>query len=763
MELPQRKQVAVMPKTGLYQKVREMVSGIQPKDSPELYQAMVDTAAAGMVTIDEQGTIQACNPALCRIFGYETDELIGQAIETLMPRAYARHHQAHLDRYREQGEATVMGRGREVKALRKTGEEFSVHLSVSEMTFAGARCFTGVVHDLSAAMIQARPGYNDQSWISNVLDHTPASLTVKDNDGRYLLLNRKAEQLFQVKADQVVGHTDAELFDPHWANTERHVEQDVIRSGCSRINIQPIVLQQQDYTLLVSKTPLHDASGHLLGVVSLSLDISALSSLQPHTSPSDAEMLDLLPQALALVADNGDILQANQAYAQRFGMNAAALQNCNLNVVESDRLVAEFQQLVAGVTPFVDVAEAGLAALRLQKTRLRDQVVILLSETSFAAEEEDAQTMEAPVALTNNAHFIASLSHELRTPLNSVIGFSQILKNGDLNRSQAEAVGMVERAGKHLVALVDQVLDLIKLEGNVYDIQHEAFALQPVINECLELVSSMRQRVEIHQAVTVESPWLRADRIRVKQILLNLLTNALKYNRNHHDICLEVNATADGRLELSVIDQGLGIANEYHDRVFQPFERLSASNSLIEGNGLGLVICRQLAEQMHGELNFTSVVGQGSTFTLTLPAADPLYGGFSTVNSPSSETQSVSLDALQRVLYIEDNAINARFVELGFQANEQVDITIASTGKEGVDKAIAQTPDVILLDMRLPDIHGLDVLKQLRQQPQLQHVRIYGVSADALPGDIHAAKDAGLDGYMTKPLDLHQLNAMICH
>lgn len=206
-------------------------------------------------------------------------------------------------------------------------------LSVSEMTFAGSRSFTGVVHDLSASVVHKRHGYSEQAWMANILDHTPLAVTVKDSDGRYLLMNRQAEQLFQIKADSAVGKQDMDLF----------------------------------------------TAGRLLGVVSVLLDISALSAVNQGKTDS-AELLNLLPQALAFVSEDGDILHANQAYAKRFGMNASAVQNCNLKVLESDQIVTEFQQLLSGEAPFVQITETGLAPLRLEKSQLEGQRVIVLSE-----------------------------------------------------------------------------------------------------------------------------------------------------------------------------------------------------------------------------------------------------------------------------------------------------------------------------------------------------------------------------------------------
>lgn len=750
----------------LYSKVRELVTGLNGKNDNELYQVMFDTAVAGMVTIDSRGCIQACNPALCQIFGYRSEELLGQSIELLMPSAYARNHQKQIDDYIKTGQATVVGLGREVMAMRKNGDEFMVHLSVSEMTFAGTRCFTGVVHDLSASIEQNQQRYRDQAWLGNVLDQTPAAVLVKDIDGRYLLLNRRAEDLFLTRAEQAVGHTDRELFDPHWASVEARTDNEVLTSGMPRVFVQPILQQGVSRNLLMSKNLLADGEGQPMGIVSLCIDISSLSALKVKEKNNDSSFLNLLPQALALISTDGDILQANQAYSQRFGMNVTAVQDCNLKVVETETVIQAFHKLLSSDMQEIQVEQKGLPGLTLQQYRLDGEEVVLLSSdippSNFSSEARDPLE-PGSTSLTDNAQFIASLSHELRTPLNSVIGFSQILKSDTLKPDQLEAVDMIERAGKHLVALVDQVLDLIKLEGAVAELQNEPFSLLPVIEECVELASSLEQqhRIQIQLDNDNGNPWAIGDRIRVKQIILNLITNALKYNRDNRVVVVEVMTMAEGHLRVCVNDEGIGIAEKRQDKIFVPFERLGAEHSAIEGNGLGLAICRQLAERMNGTLDFISVEGQGSSFWLELPTAQPLYSAGQAYRQQSE--RDFELDASRRVLYIEDNLINARFVELGFKSRENVDVTIAHSGQEGMDIALQQSPDVILLDMRLPDIHGLDLLKKLRDIPELKNARIYGVSADALPDHIDAAEDAGLDGYMTKPLDLNELNDMICH
>lgn len=794
----------------LYSKVRELVSGLGPRDDSDLYQALFDSAAAGMVTIDQWGAIQACNPALCQLFGYQAEELLGRGIECLMPDSFARQHQLHIEQYVKTGQASVMGRGREVTAQHKSGRQFPVQLSVSEMRFDGRLCFTGVVHDLSDSAARLPEQLRDQSWLANVIDHTPLAVTVKDVDGRYLLMNRQAEVLLDTRADLAAGKTDAELFDGHWAGMETRTDLEICRARQARLFVQPLNIKGHSRPLLINKSLLADSGQRPMGVVSLIQDISTLhprnrsnagklnlSSYSNHPNhPNDSnhpnhpshhnnsnavDMLDLLPQALAFVALDGAILSGNQAYAQRFGMSSHALQDCNLTVIETDAVARAFHQLLAGDRRETRVTEADQTRLRLQKQQWQgEELVVLFAEAPNALASDDADQPQqqlhqdrgrsASHSLTDNSHFIASLSHELRTPLNSVIGFSQILRASDIAADQLEAVGMIERAGKHLVALVDQVMDLIKLDGSVSDISEEAFALEPVIEECIELASPLefQHKIHIDYHCQLEQPWLMGDRVRVKQILLNLLTNAIKYNRADKTVEIRVEQYSPGQIRINVRDEGHGIDDDQRHKVFMPFERLGAEHSAVEGSGLGLAICRQLAERMQGSLDFHSIPGQGSTFWLQMPATAALYQR-QPVARANEPTQDFAIDAACRVLYIEDNYINARFVELGLKSHQHVDVMLAHTGQQGMDLALQQKPDVILLDMRLPDMHGLDLLKKLRAIPELRNAKIVGVSAEALPSHIRdsdqpgADGNMGLDGYMMKPVDLQELNEVILH
>ena len=369
--------------SGIYGRVRQMVTGLKSGD--ELYQVVFDTAAAGMVTINSKGLIQACNPALCRMFGYQLQELLGRNISILMPVTHSERHQSYIERYLTTGEASVMGRGRELVAMRKQGETFLIHLTVSEMNLAGDRSFTAIVHDLSDTLgsrAGSQPQQLDRAWLGTVLDQTPAAVTVKDIRGRYLLLNSRAEQVFGVTSAQAAGYTDAELFTEQWALLQQRTDEETRQAELPRTFIEPWggdSEQPAATTFLTSKNQLCDAAGQAMGIVSVLLDISSLPVIHRPADTSAAVLLNALPTPLALISTDGEVLQANAAYARRFGMSAASVVGCQIRLLEPDAMISRFERLLSG-DPSVSLtfAEEQLT-YQLQIHHWQDKKMVVLS------------------------------------------------------------------------------------------------------------------------------------------------------------------------------------------------------------------------------------------------------------------------------------------------------------------------------------------------------------------------------------------------
>ena len=365
--------------------------------------------------------------------------------------------------------------------------------------------------------------------------------------------------------------------------------------------------------------------------------------------------------------------------------------------------------------------------------------------------------------------FLSSMSHELRTPLNAIMGFGQMLQysGAALDAEQEDHVNEILKAGRHLLGLINEVLDLSKIESGQLDLSLEPVALHEVVQDCEWLIAAMAAERDITLELAVAEHWcVQADRMRLKQILLNLLSNAVKYNRPGGQVRISVQAQHGAEQGpqacISVIDTGNGISPEHQCQVFQPFNRLGAEGSNIEGTGIGLTICQRLATLMHGHISFESTVGMGSTFSVVLPllAGGPEPGHTSTVTPPPAPTEAPRDGAGQRVrprhsvLCVDDNPSNLKLMSHMLEQMPGVQVLQAHTPQLGIDLAQAYLPQLILLDINMPDMDGYKVLARLRTIESLRQVPIVAVTANALPKDVARGLAAGFEDYITKPLDV---------
>jgi PAS domain S-box-containing protein len=386
-------------------------------------------------------------------------------------------------------------------------------------------------------------------------------------------------------------------------------------------------------------------------------------------------------------------------------------------------------------------------------------------------EQRELQSMRTAATLAQQANFaksefLARMSHELRTPLNAILGFAEILEADTAPALPAVHRKRVERirsAGGHLLALINDLLDVSRIETGSLRLQVTAVNLTDEIREAIRLATAQAQarEVTLEWAQNTDKPgdvWVRGDATRLRQVVLNLLTNAVKYNRPHGKVFITLDAT-DAHVRLVVKDTGLGMTPQQLAQLFQPFNRLGKERSTIEGTGIGLAITQHLVELMGGEITVSSQIRAGSQFQVVLQAAQAhadiidAAAGESDVVAPFQDPHS------RRVLYIEDNAVNRALIEGYVSLRPGIALELAVNGQSGIDAALRHTPDLILVDMMLPDLHGLQVIEQLRRVPALQTVRCIAVSANAMPQQIDEAKTAGFDGYLTKPVSMTLLLA----
>ncbi len=366
---------------------------------------------------------------------------------------------------------------------------------------------------------------------------------------------------------------------------------------------------------------------------------------------------------------------------------------------------------------------------------------------------------ELRAANTAKNEFLSRVSHELRTPLGAISGFSELLGHTELESEQSEWVAMIYRASRHLADLVDEVLDLSRIESGNLSITLEPVALAVLFQDVLEL---MRPLAERHDVVLQQptSPggygYVVADKQRLKQVLINLVSNAIKYNRAGGHVQIRVEPGADDAVRIAVQDRGEGIDAESLQKLFVPFERLEAAASRVEGTGLGLALSRNLVEAMGGTLIATSTPGQGSVFSVTLPSGEP-----AAVERAVSEERAPlpvrEYDGPRRLLYIEDTVANLRLIEAILARRQAVTVMPAMMGQLGLDLAREHRPDLILLDMHLPDMTGEQVLKELQSDPATRDIPVIVLSADATEGHDAPLLAAGARRYLTKPVGVTAL------
>lgn len=393
--------------------------------------------------------------------------------------------------------------------------------------------------------------------------------------------------------------------------------------------------------------------------------------------------------------------------------------------------------------------------------------VVVVTRDITAQLQAERQLIEAK-ELSDQANqaksaFLASMSHELRTPLNAIIGFAQLLEMGKpvpLRPEQEEAVGHILNGGRHLLGLINEVLDLARIEAGKLDISSEILALDMVVAEAIALTgpSAIRRNISL-RSTCMAGMFVVADAARLRQILLNLLSNAVKYNREGGMVTVSCQRKAD-MCRITIVDTGQGIPQEMHAQVFEPFHRLGAEHTTVEGTGIGLVICKRIAEVMGGRIGFESEVGVGSRFWLDLPASAAECGN--TGDNGEHEPIHEKVARVQgRVLYVEDNIFNLSVMEHIFRHVDGVELLLAESAEEGLAMARNNPPDLVLMDINLPGMSGLEALQVLKSDPRTVFIPVVAVSASAMSRDIQAGLDAGFQDYLTKPFDVPKLIALV--
>ncbi len=382
---------------------------------------------------------------------------------------------------------------------------------------------------------------------------------------------------------------------------------------------------------------------------------------------------------------------------------------------------------------------------------VRKQVELALKDAMAVAEKANLAKSD----------FLSSMSHELRTPLSAILGFAQLIESGtpQPTPSQKRSVDQILQAGWYLLDLINEILDLALIESGKLSLSLEPVSLAEVMHECETMIESQADK----RGISVSFPkfsqpvFVKADRTRLKQVLINLLSNAIKYNTERGSVLLQCLDTGTSRVRISVEDTGAGLAPEQIDQLFQPFNRLGQQANAEQGTGIGLVMTKRLVELMGGAIGVESTPGKGSTFWIEMNITADRQPSAELIDLELASRPQPALAAQTRtVLYVEDNPANLMLVEDLIARRPDLRLLSARDGISGITIAKASRPDFILMDINLPGISGITALKILSEDPQTSHIPVVALSANAMPRDIEKGLEAGFFRYLTKPIKINE-------
>jgi CheY-like chemotaxis protein len=406
---------------------------------------------------------------------------------------------------------------------------------------------------------------------------------------------------------------------------------------------------------------------------------------------------------------------------------------------------------------------------RTRRTNDGGSVQIVWDLTNDAQREEELRRAraDADAGSAAKSEFLSSMSHELRTPLNAILGFAQLLQRDrrePLSQRHKERVDQILRGGEHLLRLINDILDLSRIEAGGISISTEPVSVREVLDELRATLEPMAARNE----VTVEMaplpanlPMVAVDRTRFSQILMNFGSNAIKYNRAKGKLSFTVTIPGNDLVRVTASDTGMGIPLEKQEKLFQPFQRAGQETGPIEGTGIGLVITKRLAELMQGRVGFSSTPGEGSSFWVEIPmhAASTRTPMDATVRDAAPT--HLGGPGTRTILYVEDNPANVVFMKDLLSAFDNVSLLTAPTAEIGIEMARAHVPEAVVMDINLPGISGIAAMRALRQLPETKHIPVIALTAAASDRDRKLGMEAGFFRYLTKPVKVDEIEAAL--
>jgi len=621
---------------------------------------------------------------------------------------------------------------------------------------------------------------DQQLYTQSLIESISDALMAIDPSGNITDANRQMVLL--------TGCTRAELLGTPFKNcftdskrAEAGLKQVLSEKSISDYELTIRCKNGKETTVSFNASTFYDREQKLQGVFAAARDVTA----QKQASLYARSLIEAALDPLVTISPAGKITDVNKATVKVTGVKREDLINTDFSdyFTEPDKARAGYEKvfsdgLVRDYPLTINHKDGQLIDVLYNASVYKDDKGDVLGVFAAARDvtdsnrlttmlEENNTKLELATAAAEKANlakseFLFSMSHELRTPLNAILGFAQLMEIDEPPPSpdQKENIEQILKSGWHLLTLINEVLDLAKIESGEVPLSQEPVSLASVMLECQSMIEPQLQEAGI--SISFPSPdmdyYVQADQTRVKQVLINLLSNAIKYNSEQGSVEVTCTESTPGRIRVSVKDTGAGLSPEDQGQLFQAFNRLGKEAGSEEGTGIGLVVSKSLIEIMEGSIGLESSVGVGSVFWFELPAVNEpqLTKEDVEVVVENQKEQAAHLARPYNLLYIEDNPANMKLFEKIIARYPNIQLQTAVNGTIGTAHALKYLPDVIVTDIDMPDISGFDVLKSLRSNPSTAHIPIIALSANAMPREVERGIKAGFFRYLTKPIKIDE-------
>ena len=815
----------------------------------------LDLSAQMFCIADLTGTLVWWNPSFEHTLGYGPEDLLNARLDELVHPDDKEAYKAAEAVLAENGEAGPT----QVRFLTRSGEwrwlEWTTRVDLSRRRVYGA------ARDITDRRRDEVDLSESEARLRAIVKYSTSVIFVKDLDGRYLLVNDEFCRVTGVPMAEAVGLSAVECWHEDLASiTER--DRQVLEDGVSFVSDESMQTVEGVREFMVSRFLLRDDKGLPYAIGGIASDTTDRRGAEKALAARD-RLLDSVirasPDMITLMDGAGKIHQISEAQSALFGHRHEVFVRANVfdfvHPEDRDDVASLFVRMVTGAVSDLHLryrarhAEGHWVTVDSRAQTVLDAeghfagAVMVSRDISDKLESEQLLQISresAEQASKAKSDFLSRMSHELRTPLNSILGFAQLVRMDDIPGQQADAVDHILRAGRHLLDLIDEVLDIARIESGYLELTLTPVGLAEIVSDALELTNPIAARAEVVIRSALDrrdGQVVVADRQRLMQVLLNLLSNAVKYNKPGGRVDVTCEPVSPDRLRLSVADTGRGIRAEDLDRVFVPFDRLGMEQTGIEGTGVGLALSLHLCERMGGSLTVESVAEVGSTFVVDLPEARPGAGtgddadpegvdagagdgavpGIGSVGaaegapgSPGAESaegaenpagavkapaaprmaSGIAIDRgavgaggttpslggrdpdvdlgepsapphAFRVLLVENNLTTLDLVERVLSRRPGTDVLAAMQGGLGVELARDHVPDMILLDLTLPDMTGNVVLDRLAEDPVTADIPVAIIGADAPPQQVRQLLGRGVIGFLAKPIDVRGLLSLV--